>query len=71
MISITENGRQLLNDAPSPLQEKFVKSFHGLEDWEQLMILSSIERIVSLMSAEEIDASPILLAGPIDASKES
>ncbi len=29
------------------------------------MILSSFERVVSLMSAEEIEASPMLVTGPI------
>ncbi len=66
LISITETGRQLLQDAPSPLQDDFTKSFHALEDWEQLMILSSIKRIVTMMSAEKIEASPFLVAGPID-----
>ncbi|WP_419176252.1 MarR family winged helix-turn-helix transcriptional regulator [Desulfosediminicola sp.] len=66
LISITEIGRQLLQDAPSPLQDDFTKSFHALEDWEQLMILSSIKRIVTMMSAEKIEASPFLVAGPID-----
>ena len=66
LISITETGRQLLQDAPSPLQDDFTNSFHALEDWEQLMILSSIKRIVTMMSAEKIEASPFLVAGPID-----
>lgn len=66
LISITQDGSQLIQDAPSPLQDRFSESFHSLEDWEQLMILSSIKRIVSLMSAEEIEASPILVAGPIE-----
>jgi DNA-binding MarR family transcriptional regulator len=66
IISITQNGRQVLKEAPSPLQDRFSESFHYLEDWEQLMILSAIRRIVSLMSAEEIEASPILVSGPIE-----
>jgi len=66
LISITQNGSQLLNNAPSPLQERFSELFHSLEDWEQLMILCSIKRVVNLMSAEEIEASPILVSGPID-----
>ncbi len=65
LTSITDEGRKILQDAPSPLQEKFIESFYALDDWEQLMILSSINRIVSLMSAEKIEASPILVAGPI------
>lgn len=65
-ISITEEGKRLLKNAPSPLQEKFANSYYALEEWEQLMILSSINRIVSMMSAEKIEASPFLVAGPLD-----
>ncbi|MFV0436884.1 MAG: MarR family winged helix-turn-helix transcriptional regulator [Desulfopila sp.] len=69
LISLTEVGRQLLRQAPSPLQDEFTESFHSLEDWEQLMILSSINRVVSMMSAEKIEASPFLVAGPIATDK--
>lgn len=65
-ISITEKGELLLINAPSPLQEKFTDSYYALEEWEQLMILSSINHIVSLMSAEKIEPSPFLVADSID-----
>lgn len=65
LISLTDDGRQLLNEVPSPLQETFIDSFHGLEEWEQLMILSSIHRVVKMMSAQQIEAAPFLVAGPI------
>lgn len=65
LVSLTEEGMLLLQNAPSPLQDEFTKSFHALEDWEQLMILSSINRVVNMMSAEKIEASPFLVAGPI------
>lgn len=71
LISITEAGTQLLQNAPSPLQDDFTESFHSLRDWEQLMILSSIDRIVNMMSAEKIEASPFLVAGPIETNKET
>ncbi len=70
MIFLTGKGRELLDKAPSPLQDKFIESFYVLEDWEQLMIISSMSRIVSMMSAERIDASPILLSGPIQDKDE-
>lgn len=70
MIFLTDKGRELLDKAPSPLQDKFIESFYVLEDWEQLMIISSMSRIVSMMSAERIDASPILLSGPIQGKDE-
>jgi hypothetical protein len=34
-----------------------------------LMILSAFERVVRMMSAEKIDAAPILALGPIDEEK--
>jgi DNA-binding MarR family transcriptional regulator len=65
-ISLSDEGRKVLALTPPPLQETFTERFAKLEDWEQLMLLSAFERVVSMMSAEEIDASPILAAGPID-----
>jgi hypothetical protein len=37
-----------------------VDQYANLPDWEQLMILSALKRIVDLMSAEKIDAAPFL-----------
>ncbi len=70
LISLTDEGKQLLLEAPSPLQDDFTRTFHSLEDWEQLMILSSISRIVNMMSAEKIEASPFLVAGPIAVKRD-
>ncbi|MGW8194443.1 MAG: MarR family winged helix-turn-helix transcriptional regulator [Desulforhopalus sp.] len=70
LVSVTREGKKLLQSAPSPLQDTFTNSFHGLEEWEQLMILSSIKRIVNMMSAEKIEASPFLVAGPIQTKDE-
>ena len=71
-IALTENGKAILNTVPPLLQEQFTERFSKLESWEQLMIESSFERVVSMMSAEDIDASPILVTGsmgPIDQNK--
>ncbi|MCP4670918.1 MAG: MarR family transcriptional regulator [Desulfobacula sp.] len=62
-MALTENGRAILNTVPPLLQEQFTERFSKLESWEQLMIESSFERVVSMMSAEDIDASPILVTG--------
>jgi len=64
-IKLTENGKAILNKVPPLLQEQFTERFSKLEDWEQLMIESSFERVVSMMSAEGIDASPILATGTL------
>lgn len=68
-ISLSEKGASVLDQAPPPLQETFIERFSNLDDWEQLMILSAFERVVRMMSAEKIDAAPILASGPIDEEK--
>jgi DNA-binding MarR family transcriptional regulator len=61
MIRITDKGRDILSQAPPPLQEMFVSRYTHLAEWEQLMILSALKRIVELMSANELDAAPFLM----------
>jgi len=58
LISLSEKCKDLLALAPPPLQETFTNSFSQMEEWEQLMILSSMSRIVRMMSADSIDALP-------------
>ena len=64
--SLTEEGRILLSRAPTPLQEEFMEQFKELREWEQSLILSSLQRVASMMNAEHIDASPVLDVGAID-----
>lgn len=49
LVLITESGKQLLEKAPPLMQEAFVDRFNRLEDWEQSMILSTIQRLVAMM----------------------
>ena len=65
IIQLSEKSLKILEQAPPPLQETFIKLFSNLEEWEQLMILSAMKRVVHMMAAEKIDASPILAAGEI------
>jgi DNA-binding MarR family transcriptional regulator len=68
MITPLDKCHKILETAPPPLQETFTGKFANLEHWEQLMLLSALNRIVNLMAAEKIDAAPILATGPIDAT---
>ncbi|MCP4350005.1 MAG: winged helix-turn-helix transcriptional regulator [Desulfobacterales bacterium] len=70
LVHATESCRQLLDQAPPPLQEAFIEQFKDLENWEQAMILSSLQRLVSMMDAGKIKAAPILATGPIDETGE-
>ncbi|MGR5061539.1 MarR family winged helix-turn-helix transcriptional regulator [Photobacterium sp. DNB22_13_2] len=62
---LTEEGKELLAKAPQPLQEDFVARFHRLEEWEQSLLLSSVQRISSMMNAEHLDVAAMLEVGSI------
>jgi DNA-binding MarR family transcriptional regulator len=66
IIQLTELGRQAIESAPDPLQQKFVSKFSSLEDWEQASLISALERVASMLDAEDIKAAPVLDAGKID-----
>lgn len=63
---LTEDAVALIKDAPAPLQEQFTKQFEALNEWEQSMMISSLQRIAQMMDAEDIDASPVLDVGILD-----
>ncbi|MBU0973689.1 MAG: MarR family transcriptional regulator [Proteobacteria bacterium] len=65
-LSLSETGKEIIKDLPPLLQKTFTHRFSKIKEWEQLMIISAFERVVCLMSAQEIDASPIMVTGPID-----
>jgi len=62
---LTASGADLLSRAPNPLQEDFIKKFQNLHEWEQNMILASLQRVANMMDADDIDASPVLDVGPV------
>tara|TARA_R100001440_G_scaffold53394_4_gene73082 strand:+ start:8128 stop:8718 length:591 start_codon:yes stop_codon:yes gene_type:complete len=63
---LTDDGAALLASAPQPLQEEFIEKFQSLHEWEQNMIVSSLQRVANMMDADHIDASPVLDVGPIN-----
>ncbi len=66
IVDITERGARALREAPDILQDRFQGRFRELNDWEQSMIITVLERIASILDAEEIDAAPVLDVGAID-----
>lgn len=62
---LTDTGKALLAEAPTPLQESFIKRFQALEMWEQHMLVASLQRVATMMNAEAIDAAPLLHSGSI------
>jgi DNA-binding MarR family transcriptional regulator len=64
-IHVTPKGRLTLNEAPDPLQQRFVRNFDALEDWEQALLVASLERVAAMLDADDLDASPVLDSGDI------
>jgi len=70
LLEITKDGKALIKAAPPLLQEQFIERFSKLQDWEQTLLLSSLQRVASLMDAEELNAAPLLTSGPPQAALE-
>jgi DNA-binding MarR family transcriptional regulator len=62
-VAATTEGFKLLENAPSPLQDHFRSEFSKLEEWEQTHMLATLQRIATMMDAEELDAAPVLTTG--------
>ncbi len=70
-IYLTDQGQNLLDDSPKPLQDHFIERFQSLEVWEQNQLLSSVGRIAAMMDASELDAAPLLEIGSIVSSDKN
>jgi DNA-binding MarR family transcriptional regulator len=64
-IRATEKGLQAIEDAPDPLQQRFVRKFEAMQDWEQAALIAALERVAAMLDADDIDASPVLDTGDI------
>ncbi len=70
-LHLLEEGHKVLAKAPKPLQEHFINQFSELDAWEQSLLLSSMQRIATMMDANNIDASPVLEVGAIAQASKS
>lgn len=59
-VSITEPGRMLVEQAPSPLQTRFVTRLNKLPPIEQVAIRDMLQRVVEMMDGEDLEAAPML-----------
>ena len=66
VVSVTDKAEKVLDEAPSLLQDRFRHKLERLEEWERLLILSTLERIATLMGAEQIDAAPHLITDSVN-----
>ncbi|MCK4515348.1 MAG: winged helix-turn-helix transcriptional regulator, partial [Spirochaetaceae bacterium] len=54
LIATTESGKAIVASNPTILQEEFTQAFAKLESWEQTQILSSLQRVSAMMSAQQM-----------------
>lgn len=69
-VRATASGQQLVRSSPPLLQERFAQRFQELADWEQAMLLASVQRIAAMMGAEDLDAAPLLSSGTVNGLPE-
>ena len=65
-IELTDAGHNAREKSPDLLQNRFEQGFASLEDWEQAMVIAMLERVASLLDAEQIEAAPVLDVGDLD-----
>jgi DNA-binding MarR family transcriptional regulator len=65
-VMLTEKGRSIQQQAPTALQTRFLENFSKLQEWEQMAILSSLQRVGVLLEAKDLEAWPVLDVGNID-----
>jgi DNA-binding MarR family transcriptional regulator len=65
-ISLTEQGKVLASNAPSPLHDILADAIFKLPEVELVTIVESLERIVGLMQMHHGKTAPTLETGPID-----
>ncbi len=64
-VYLTDSGKAALATAPLPLQENFTNKFNELEDWEQSQMVATLQRIATMMNAQNVDAAPVLEVGSL------
>lgn len=70
-LSLTPAGHDIVAAAPDGVHERFQQRFGELDDWEQAMLVASLERIATMLGAKDLDAAPIFDATAIDTSIET
>jgi DNA-binding MarR family transcriptional regulator len=65
-LRLLDAGKAALANAPDPLHETFSARFDALPDWQQAMLIASLEQVTSLLDAQNIEAAPVLDIGELD-----
>lgn len=64
-IALTETGHATMDRAPDALQQRYVREFERLDDWEQAFLVAALERVAQMLDASDMDAAPVLDMGEL------
>ena len=70
-ITLTNQGKDVLEEAPDALQQRYVRAFADLADWEQAQLVSSLERVAAMLNVDNLDAAPVLATGELRTTKKN
>jgi DNA-binding MarR family transcriptional regulator len=59
-IEASEKTKDILASKPNLLQAEFITRFNRLKDWEQSLLLSSLQRIASMMDSVQLESESLL-----------
>lgn len=65
-LKLEPAGEAVIQSAPNLLQETFSLRFEGLPQWQQAMLIATLEHVASMLDAENIEAAPVLHMGGIN-----
>lgn len=64
-LSLTPRGERILAIAPDGAHARFHEQFTALEEWEQLMLIASLERVAKMLGGDEDTTAAVLDAGAV------
>ena len=63
LVSLSEAGHDTVDNAPPSLHDSFIFKLRSLPREERESIHRTLQQIVRMMAADELDAAPILVPG--------
>lgn len=62
-LSLTDKARNVLSIAPDGVHAQFHDRFSRLEEWEQLMLISALERVAGMIGLQDTPEAMAVLEG--------
>jgi DNA-binding MarR family transcriptional regulator len=61
-LQLSTEGKRLSDEAPSLLRDQFRTELNRLQLWEATQVLATLQRVATMMSAEEVGDEPFFTA---------